>query len=259
MLKKIITAHIFILLFIGNLSATENVKVGGYVFPPFVEKDDKGNISGLTLDLIDSLNKIQSEYHFSFVLTSSRRRYSSFENGQFDMLFFENIFWGWQKADIEATKVFLTGGEVFIALKSKAKHQEYFNNLKSKSIAAMLGYHYSFAEFNSNPEFLRSKFNIQLSTNEKRNIQLVLWDRMDIAIVSKSYLARFFLENPSAKSKLLISDKMDQEYNHTVLIKKDFHLKTTKMNALLEKLVLTGEYNHILQKYGIKQKFSFTK
>jgi len=253
MLKKILTTHIFIFLFIGNLSAAENVKVGGYVFPPFVEKDDKGNISGMTLDFIESLNKIQDEYHFTFVLTSSRRRYSSFENGQFDMLIFESVFWGWQKADIEASKVFLEGGEVFIALKSKAKNQAYFNNFKNKSIAAMLGYHYNFSGLNSDPEFLRSKFKIHLSSDENMNIQLVLSGNTDIAIVTKSFLDRFYLENPSAKSELLISKKMDQEYKHTILIKKGFTLNTIKINKLLEKLIQTGEYYKILQKYGIHQ------
>ena len=126
MLKKLIAAHIFILLCVSSLSAAEKVNVGGYIFPPFVEKDNKGNISGITIDLIDSMNKIQDEYHFNFVLTSSRRRYVSFEEGEFDILFFESILWGWQETNIEATKVFLKGGEVFVALKSKAKNQNYF-------------------------------------------------------------------------------------------------------------------------------------
>ena len=251
MLKKLITAYVFIFLFVGNLSAADYVNVGGYIFPPFVEKDDKGNISGITLDLIDSLNKIQSEYHFRFVLTSSRRRYISFEQRKFDVLFFENILWGWQDTSIKATKVFLDGGEVFIALKSKAKNQDYFNSLKNKSISAMLGYHYNFAGFNAEPDFLKSKFDIHLSTDEKLNIQLVLLGRMDIAIVTKSYLDRFLLNNPSAKSELLISKNMDQEYKHTILIRENSIPSITKMNILLDKLVQTGSYNKILRKYGI--------
>ncbi len=253
MLKKILIAHIFMLFFVSELSATEQVKVGGYIFPPFVEKDDKGNIYGMTIDLIDSLNNLQNEYHFSFVLTSSRRRYASFEQSEFDVLFFESILWGWQKSHIEATKVFLKGGEVFIALSSKAKSQDYFNDVKNKSIAAMLGYHYNFADFNADPEFLRSTFDIQLSTDEKLNIQLVLLGRIDLAIVTKLYLDRFILDNPSAKSELLISKKMDQEYNHTILIKKNSNLSVTKMNMLLDKLIQTGAYNRLLRKYAIEQ------
>ena len=52
----------------------------GYMFPPFVEIGEQGKVSGLTLDLIDALNKIQSEYHFEFYLTSSKRRYKDFQN-----------------------------------------------------------------------------------------------------------------------------------------------------------------------------------
>jgi len=252
MLKKIITAHIFMFLCIGNISAAEQVNVGGYIFPPFVEKNDQGKVTGMTLDLIDSLNKVQNEYHFNFVLTSSRRRYISFEQGEFDALFFENILWGWQKTHLEASKVFLEGGEVFIALKSKAKTQAYFDNIKDKSIAAMLGYHYNFAGLNSDPSFLRSTFDIHLSTDKKNIIQLVLLNKMDIAIVTKLYLDRFLLDNPSAKSTLLISQKMDQEYNHTILIKKNSNLSAIKMNSLLDKLVHTGEYNRLLQKYSIE-------
>jgi len=252
MLKKIFIAHLFILLFVGNLSAAEQVNVGGYIFPPFVEQDDKGNVYGMTLDLIDALNKVQNEYRFSFVLTSSRRRYLAFEQGEFDALFFESALWGWQDTHIEATEVFLKGGEVFIALASNAKTQDYFNSIKNKSIAAMLGYHYSFAGFNSDPDFLRSTFDIQLSTDEKLNIQLVLLGRMDLAIVTKLYLDKFIIDNPSAKSKLLISQKMDQKYKHTILIKKSSNLNIAKMKRLLDKLIQTGEYSKLLQKYGIE-------
>jgi ABC-type amino acid transport substrate-binding protein len=251
MLKKLFTAHIFILLFVGNLFAADEVNVGGYVFPPFVEEDDKGNVSGMTLDLIDVLNKLQNEYHFKFVLTSSRRRYVSFEQGKFDLLFFESLLWGWQETPIEESKVFLVGGEVFIALKSKANNQDYFSSLNNKSIAAILGYHYSFAGYNADPDFLRSKFNIHLSTDEKLNIQLVLSGRMDVAIVTKSYLDRFLLDNPLAKSALLISKEMDQEYNHRVLLRENSNLSVTKMNTLLDKLVQSEEYDQILRKYGI--------
>ena len=41
MIKKLITSQILILFFCGNLLAAEVVNVGGYVFPPFIEKDEK--------------------------------------------------------------------------------------------------------------------------------------------------------------------------------------------------------------------------
>ena len=161
--------------------------------------------------------------------------------------------WGWQDIPIDAITLPFKGGDVLIALKSKAKHQDYFNNLTNKSIAAMLGYHYNFAGFNADPNFLRSKFDIRLGSDEKVNINLVLWGKMDIAIVTKSLLDKFLNDNPSEKSDILIGQKMDQEYQHTILLRKNTKPGVTEMNMLLDKLVASGEYNKIMQKYGITQ------
>jgi len=252
MLKKFTAIFILFVLTSATVSAAEEVNVGGYIFPPFVEKDEKGKISGMTVDLIDALNKIQSDFTFKLVLTSSRRRYVAFEQGQFDVLFFESLVWGWENTPIDSSKVFLKGGEVFIALASKAKNQNYFKNLKDKSISAMLGYHYQFAGFNADPDYLRSHYNIHLSSNEKTNIQLVLAGQMDVAIVTKSFLDRFVQDTPDAKTKLIVSEKLDQEYNHTVLLRKDINLSVEKMNQLIDKLTQSVEYSKILDKYGIK-------
>ncbi|MGYP001593314116 len=50
---------------------------------------------------------------------------------------------------------------------------------------------------------------------------------------------------------------MDQKYKHTVLIRKNTAPSVTKMNMLLDKLVQSGEYKKILQKYGM-ERYSFS-
>lgn len=250
--------QIFILLIISffwfdSVSAESRVNVGGYIFPPFVEESDDGLVSGITIDMLEALNLIQDKYKFHFVLTSPRRRYQSFKHNSFDMLFFEDIQWEWEQHSIEATQVFLTGGEVFIALKENVKAKDYFNQLNDKSIAGVLGYHYQFAQFNSDPDYLKSKLNIYLSSDIDRNIQLVLKGRIDVAIVTKSYLNKFLLENSAVRSKLAISKKLDQEYHHTILVRKGTIPGVVEMNALIDKLIETGEFTKILNKYGIEQ------
>lgn len=76
-----------------------------------------------------------------------------------------------------------------------------------------------------------------LKMNENVNIRLILWGKMDIAIVTQS--------------EILIATKMDQEYQHSILLRKNINLSVTKMNMLLDKLVESGAYNKIMQKYGI--------
>ena len=44
-------------------------------------------------------------------------------------------------------------------------------------MVGILGYHYSFAQFNVDPNFLMSNYNLYLSSNPDTNIRLVLKDR----------------------------------------------------------------------------------
>ena len=56
---------IFIILLIPNdVLSQQVIRVGGYLFPPFVVKDEDGALSGATLDLIDLLNASLDEYYF---------------------------------------------------------------------------------------------------------------------------------------------------------------------------------------------------
>ncbi len=77
------------------------VKVGGYVWFPFVELQGR-NYQGLTLDLIDAANAIQGDFQFEFVLTTPADRHNDFYHKKFDMIFFEAIDWGWNAYPINA-------------------------------------------------------------------------------------------------------------------------------------------------------------
>lgn len=251
LLRGMIPLFAVVFLYANNLTAATVVKVGGYVFPPFVEKAADGKFYGLTIDMINALNRVQDVYEFKFVFTSPRRKYRKFQSKSYDMLFFESIDWGWKKQSVEPTKVFLKGGDVFIALKETAKSQDYFNSFKNKSMAGMLGYHYSFAQFNADPKFLKSNYNMHLTNKPDTNIRLVLKGQRDIAIVTKSYLHKFLDTRSSAKSRLIISKNFDQEYNHTILVRKNSTPSVLTMNFLLDELVKKGEMKKIIEKNGI--------
>lgn len=240
-----------LLMLVGqNALCSTVVKVGGYLFPPFVNVAS-GKPSGLTLDLIQLLNKQQSEFQFQFVLTSPKRRYLDFNREAFDALFFENKQWGWQEKNISASHVFLTGGEVYITKKTGYKTQDYFNNIHQKSLAAILGYHYQFANFNSDEKFLKSKFNIELATSPSTIINQVLSERVEIGIVTRSFLAKILFNNPDYINKILASNKFDQVYKHTILVRNNHPLTTDKINALLKKISSNGSLDDLLKRYGL--------
>lgn len=241
------------IILVCSRAFSETVKVGGYIFPPFVEQTGEQPV-GLTLDLIEAMNGFQKEYRFTFISTSSKRRYQDFDSGKYDVIFFESIYWGWEdKKDIEASKVFLKGGEVYITKVGPSKNQSYFDDFQGKTIAAYLGYHYGFANFNADAQTLGKLFNIELSRAHKGNILKVLSDRVDIAVITKSYLDIHLKLYPEHKVQLLVSTKYDQIYQHTTLIRKNAKPSVEEMNALLTEMENTGALAKLWKKYGIVQ------
>ncbi len=141
---------------------------------------------------------------------------------------------------------------IYITKYHHSKDQSYFDNFNNKSLAVILGYHYGFANYNADEDFLQKNFKIQFNTNHKGNIIKVLFERVDIAVVTLSYLKMYLKKNPDKKSKLLISNKFDQHYNHTILLRKNYKISKREMDELLTKMEKAGILARLWEKYGIK-------
>lgn len=227
------------------------VNVGGYIFPPFVEKYDNGEYGGLALEMIALMNRSQEHYEFRFVPTSPKRRYKDFEEDRYDMILFESIRWGWEGRNVASSRVYLDGGEVYIARTEGGRDQRFFDDLEDKSLAVFLGYHYGFADFNADTDFLKRRFNATATLSHDDNIRLVLSGRVDIAVITQSFLKRYLKRHPDAAARLLISEKLDQPYRHTVLVRKGVRPDVTEINRLLTAMEESGELSALWRKHGI--------
>jgi polar amino acid transport system substrate-binding protein len=154
---------------------------------------------------------------------------------------------------VDVSDVYQLGGEVYIALKKQGRNQKYFSDFNNKNMIGIYGFHYGFANFNSDEDYLIKEFNMMLTPDNDRNIKLLLKERGDVAVVTKAYLQRFLLVNPSVKPQLLISDNLDQVYNHTVLLRPGILPSIDEVNAMLNNLKKTGEMKKLLEKYGLNQ------
>lgn len=248
----------FILTFLLLLSASINagtkpieIKVGGYVFEPFVM--NKGNKwYGATIDIIKLLNESQKKYSFTFIPTSSHRRFKDLDKGEFDLMLFEDKLWGWGKNDVVQSKIFHHGGEVYITSnESQKRDQSYFNSLRGKKIVGVNGFHYGFANFNPHVSNIPSQYDLTYASNGISCINMVIKGRADIAVVSKSLISTFLKDNKDYESKILISKKLDQEYKHKALLKKGSIITIDEINNLLTKLSNSGELQKTLIKSGL--------
>lgn len=252
-MKKIILffwAALLLCIFSIDTDAAE-VRVGGYTFPPFVENVD-GKFEGLALEIIKAMNALQDTYVFKFVPTSSKRRYRDFDHGDFDLIMFENIQWGWAGKSIEKSDIFYQGGEVYIASAVPGRGQDYFNDFKGKRILGYLGYHYGFANFNVDEAFLKQQFNANMTITHEGNIRSVAAGRADIAVVTISFLKKYLYHHPEVAEKILISQNLDQHYNHTMLMRSNTPPTIDEINALIQQMKDEGIFTNIFESYGIR-------
>ncbi|WP_114860995.1 substrate-binding periplasmic protein [Azospirillum brasilense] len=230
-----------------SASAPVTVKVGGYEFPPYVTESG----GGVTQALLDLLNAEQSDFRFEMVRTSPQRRYEDMERGRFDMIAFESLAWGWKGRPVEASRVYLRDAEVFVAKTGPGMDQSYFDRLDDKTILGRLGYHYAFAGMTADPEVLEKRFNTRLTVTHEGNVRSVAAGRAALAIVTRSFLAQFLKANPDMAPLLLVSDRTDQIYEHTILVRRGGPVGIDWVNGTLDRLERSGALPALWTRQGI--------
>ncbi|MGI9510673.1 MAG: substrate-binding periplasmic protein [Geminicoccaceae bacterium] len=231
-----------------------DIKVGAYHFPPFYHAKTG---AGVSADLIAFLNKAQSDYRFTLVPTSPRRRYADMDRGRFHVMMFEMPEWGWQSHPVDTTPLLLTGGEVYVARAAASRNQGFFDDVTKRKLIAMAGYHYGFAGFNSDAEFLRSRFDIRLTPTHEGNLISILAGRRDIAIVTKAFLRQWRRQNPDDYAKLLISEKLDQEYRLPILVGSASPLSASDLWKIVTKTENEGALRKFFTQRGLRELVAF--
>ena len=227
------------------------IRVGLVHFPPFIQVDKK-IATGAALDLIQALNGFQQEFVFEGIVIAAVRKISDFKKGEYDLSMFDSPSWGWKDVDVAVSKTFATGGEVYIAFQEKGRDESFFTDFKNKKMIGVRGYHYAFADFNSDHKFLHKNFQIILGPDNAATIKMVLSKiRGDIGVITKSFLHMYLKQHPNLKDKILVSKKYDQKYNHKILLRKGLKLSIADMDLLLEKMKLAGVLQKIWKPYGI--------
>lgn len=233
--------------------AGQTVYVGGYAFPPYVYLSESGVASGLTPDLIEKLNSLQDRYEFRFTITSPLRRYEDFSDGKFSMLLFEMPEWGWKSRNIpvSVSDTIATDGEVYIARAMTGRYQSYFDRVKYRKIVGILGYNYGFSGFRNDPDYLRSRFDISLVTDHETTIKMVMGGRVDVGVVTLSYLRRYLQKHPKLGDKLLVSESFDQKYHLGILARPGAVPGVQEVAEMIRKLEKDGEMEALWRKYGL--------
>lgn len=239
------------LLLAGPLMAAQDVRVAAVYFPPYVFKPEQAQPTGLLDELVAALNQAQTDYRFVMVPTAVKRRFRDLEQQRIDLAIFENPGWGWQDVAHVALDMGLEDSEVFVARAEPGRDQGYFDSLKGKRLALYHGYHYAFASFNPEPNHLIKTFNATLTHSHESNLLMVLHQRAEIALVTRSYIGDFLERNRQYAGQLLISERADQRYRHHVLLRPQAPITPEQFMALYEPLRSNGQLEKIFSRYQV--------
>jgi len=227
------------------------ITVAGYDFPPFVSTVPYPP-TGATLDLIESLNAVQDDYEFVFREITAKRRYEDFVEQRYDLILFEQPEWSWDGLDYQETSVLAYDAEIYIAHEREDRDQSFFDDIGQRKLIGYLGYHYGFAGLQSDARVLQEQFDITLSRNHRRNLQLILLDRPDVAevaILTRSFLDSELATNPEYADKLLISETVDQRYRLRGLLQPDSNLSLESLESMLVALEEDGTLEALRENY----------
>ncbi|MFP6849413.1 MAG: transporter substrate-binding domain-containing protein [Pseudomonas sp.] len=239
------------LLLVLPALAAQDVRVAAVYFPPYVTKTEQNPSDGLLADLLEALNQTQGDFHFVAVPTSVKRRFRDFEQQRIDLAIFENPGWGWENMPNHAVDMGLEDSEVFVARAESGRDQHYFDELQGKRLALYYGYHYAFASFNAEPDYLTKNFRASLTHSHDSNLLMVLYQRAEIALVTRSYIGGFLERNPQYVGQLLISERVDQYYRHHVIIRPDAPITAEQFEIIYESLRDNGQLQRIFSRYQV--------
>ncbi|SQF99483.1 periplasmic binding protein [Paucimonas lemoignei] len=248
-LRALLAAGVALLAMQAN--AAQVVRIGAAHFPPYTIRPERGADTGLLPELVAALNGLQKEFEFVIVPTSIPRRFRDFEQGRIDMAIFENPDWDWQHIPHETVDMKLEDAEIFVARKVQGRDQSYFDRLEGKRLALFSGYHYAFAQFNADPKYLAENFNATLTYSHDSNLLMILRDRADIALVTRSYLSDYMGRNQDEASRLMVSERIDQTYRHYALLRPQSPLRGEQFDAMLQALRDNGTMLRIFQPFRI--------
>lgn len=244
---------LFTLALACTTQAAVDVRVGAYHFPPYVVKPEGDHVGGLLPELLQALNQLQSDYRFTLVATSTMRRYRDLQSGRFDLILFESPGWGWQGIAHTALDLHIEDAEVYVARLQPGRDQHYFDDLSGKRMALYSGYHYGFADFNSDKQVLTQQYNAVLTYSHDSNLIMLLRGRADVAVVTRSYLRAYQQRYPEQSSALLVSQRVDQVYQHQALLRPQSAISPQAFADLLKQLNRDRQLEQLLGRYHLRE------
>jgi len=145
------------------------------------------------------------------------------------------------------------GGERYVTLKKKGRSEAYFDDLRDKHIGGVFGYHYGFADFEAERHWLQDRYKISLRYSHERLLDLVLRNRIDVAILNESFLESYQVKHGPILNDLLVSERYDQKYDLPLMVNRTGKIAANTLEGYLDQLKENGQLAQIFAAYGLEK------
>lgn len=256
-MRQTMVAALCMLLLLLQAAFAEPIKVvvGGYPFRPYVSAEYDG--SGVTVALIEMLNSAQDRYHFVFKPISPNRRYQKMAERKIDMIMFEDPQWGWENSPVTFSNPLMIQGEpyrdydLYVALRKPDRDARFFDTLKGKALLLTRGYHYRFAQYNADEQFIKSQYNAYFVDDPEKVITMLLNKRADIGLVTRSLLLRYIANHPEDRDRFFIADEADNVNNLMMVVGVHAPIRKNEFDQLLEDLQASGALEKLFRQHHL--------
>jgi len=232
----------------NNSSTKIEIVVGMGIRPPFLSLSEQ---SGAGLDILNVMNTVQQQFLFIHKELPSKRRIQAFNEAWIDIMMWDNASSGWQECPLTASSPLVSSKDVYITFKEENRTQSFFDDLSKQRIVMVNGFHYKFADFETDIETLTNRFNLKLVRTEEAVIKMILAKRAEIGVVSETALNWFLIRYPQHYSNMFISEKYDTAYNRHFLVPENGIIEVDDINQILKLADSKGLLSPIYKKYGL--------
>lgn len=203
---------------------------------------------GLTFELIDFLNSLDTQYNFEVVFKPRSRLETKGKIVNKPILWTSPVwFKDKQETKYKWTKALLHDKDVFVSkMKFEYKSLESLTNLKV--IMPRGFYFYGVTEMAKN-----KKISPIYVENERQSLKMIIQGRGDVAIIGHSMLTNLFDHDlKESRNILRISKHPHDEFDRRILFPKKFKKQFKSINDQLKKPKIIKKWKSIIKKYKLK-------
>jgi hypothetical protein len=210
---------------------------------------DAANVPrGDIVDFVHRMNQVQRKFHFDLVVYPRLRLNKVFASGQADVYPFRTTAWTEPELGLVRTRTIIDSGDVYFA--RRVNHfggQKVFEQLDTRLLAGVSGYHYRLFGNNPSEQYIRKRFKATLLNSNEAVVAFVLADRADVGIIPEMILARYLAE-PATRGKLIVGG-YDSRVQLSNLVRKGGPISVAEMNAIVVLLEKSGDVGRLRRKF----------